>query len=79
MTKIEAIAYLEKAMKNNPKYAKKWRGYIELIVIDTLTEGKISVKYEQLITKEIASNMLDLFQADWWEAQEKSPETGAKS
>lgn len=80
MTKIEAIAHLEKAMKNNPEYAKKWRDYIELSVVEALNKRlyNLTPKQQVLIAKDAAEEVMNLFEADWWEVQEKSPEAGAE-
>jgi len=69
--KIEAIAYLEKCMQLNPEYRKKWKDYIELVVIEELEMANVSGRIINKISERVANNVLILFQADWWEAQEK--------
>jgi hypothetical protein len=75
MTKIEAIGHLEQCFDLNPEYAKKWRHYIELSVIEALNKRpyKLTDKQRLLIAQDVAEEVMDLFRADWWIAQEKTP------
>jgi hypothetical protein len=71
MTKIEAIAHLENAFKNNPEYRKKWKDYIEMAVTEVLEEENVRASKIIDARGRIAERVLTLFQADWWEAQGK--------
>ncbi len=72
MTKLEAIARLEKAFQLNPEFKKKWADYIEIIVLDELEDsnGKRSRKPRMVAAKDISAHILrTMFSVDWWEAQ----------
>ena len=71
-TKLQAIAHLEKAFNDNPKYKKDWKDYIELCIIDELEKNKIKlpITKESKFVKDCSEHILrTLFQADWWAAQ----------
>ena len=66
-SKIEAIRYLENAMKHNPAYKDKWRDYIEIHTIEELAKTSLPVFKQMKLAAAIAENILRMFDATWWE------------
>lgn len=71
MTKIEAIAHLEDAMKHNPEFRKRWKECIEMAVIDECIELHMRPMVAREAAEKISSRIIRLFDATWWEAQLK--------
>ena len=71
MTKIEAIAHIENAMKGDAKFQKKLADYIRIIAIDELSELKVPNTKVRVVANKISIRVLRLFQANWWKAQKE--------
>ena len=72
MTKLGAIAHLEKALESNPEFREQWKEYIELIVMHELERLPLRMLARAGVAKKISNRVLGLFDAIWWENQIKT-------
>lgn len=69
-TKLEAIAHLQAAFEHNPAHKKAWKSYIELSIIEAFEESagsRLQGAYPEVIAKEAATKILNLFDVDFWQ------------
>ncbi len=66
MTKLEAIATLEKAFKSNPEFYKMMRDCMELTILEAFEENGLDKNITQKIVKEASARIISLFDSALW-------------
>lgn len=68
-TKLQAIEFLNNAMKHNKKFKQKFTDYVELSIIEALEECKIEIPLSKLraMVKKSSEKISEMFDPDWAE------------